>query len=329
MRLDIIVPRYKEPWSLCKYLFYTISTQRGLPLSSVKVILVNDGDEDLLNEAELAMFPFPVEYLIKPHGGVSDTRNYGLMHSDADYVMFCDADDGFLNNYGLHLIYSAMQEGFDFLCANFVEETYTDQGTITIVSHTKDMTFMHGKVYRRQWLLDNNIVFDPEMTLHEDGYFNSLAYTIASHDGKIKFVETPIYLWRWNDNSTVRKDKKDFVLKTYNDVILTRLGTCRQLKERGYEEDFKTAVLMTFLNSYYDFQKTTYTSKENREHLVKAEQAFKKFFKKYKSVFYNCTNQEIANAAHFARENAYKNGMLMEQTDLRTWLKHIDREVVG
>lgn len=328
MKLDIIVPRYKEPWELCRYLFDTISTQRGVPRVNYRVIVVNDGDEDVLDESVFSGYPYEIEYLVKPHGGVSDTRNYGLRYSDADYVMFCDADDGFLNNYALHLIFGAMQEGFDFLCSKFIEETYTENGTITIVSHDKDMTFMHGKVYRREWLLENEIVFDPAMTVHEDGYFNSMAYTTALHDGKVKFIETPIYLWRWNDNSVVRRDKKDFVLKTYEEVIRTRIGTCEQFKKRGYEQDYRTAVMMTFLNSYYDFQKTSYHTKENREYLVKAEQAFKKYFVKYKKVFYDCTNQDIAEVAHFARENAYKNGLLMEMQDLKSWLKHIDREVL-
>lgn len=329
MRLDIIVPRYKEPWGTCRYLFDTLSTQRGITSDMFRVLVVNDGEEDILNAALLAQYPFEVEYMVKPHGGVSDTRNYGLMHSDADYVMFCDADDGFLNNYGLHLIFSAMQEGFDFLCANFVEETYTDQGTITIVRHDKDMTFMHGKVYRRQWLLDNDIVFDPAMTLHEDGYFNSMAYTVSLHEGKQKFIDTPIYLWRWNDESTVRKDRKDFVLRSYKEVIQTRIGTCEQFEKRGYEQDFRTAVMMTVMNSYYDFQKTAYHTEKNREYLKNAEKAFKEFWKKYRKVFRDCTNKDIAEVAHLTRENAYKNGLLIEQQDLRTWLKHIEREVIA
>ena len=223
MTLNIIVPRYKEPWELCKYLFDSIALQRGVPFESVKVTVVNDGEEDVLDYAVFDGYPYKVEYIIKPHGGVSDTRNAGLEHSDADYVMFCDADDGFLNNWGLHLIFAAMQEGFDLLIANFVEETFTaEEKAFTIINHDQDLTFMHGKVYRRQFLLDHELLFDPTMTLHEDGYFNMLVYATAQHEGKIKNVNTPIYLWRWNDNSVVRSNRKDFVLKTYPDVVLTR-----------------------------------------------------------------------------------------------------------
>ena len=326
MKLDIIVPHYKEPWSTCKYLFDSIAMQRGVPWTNVEVIVVNDGD-CMLDKEVFADYPYAVHYLAKEHGGVSAARNYGLDHSTADYVMWCDIDDGFLNNYALHLIFSAMQEEPDFIICNFVEETYTDNGQITIVRHDKDLTFMHGKVYRRRFLVDNDLRFDPTMTIHEDGYFNNLVYAVTKHCGKQKTIDTPLYLWRWNDESTVRKDKKDFVLRTYEDVMLTRTGICDQLKLRGYDEDLKEAVVMTVMNSYYDFQKGSYTKVENARYKKIAEKAFRRFWIKYKKVFFDCSNILIAQIARVARENACNNGMLIEAQDIRTWLKHIEHEV--
>ena len=326
MTLDLIVPHYKEPWETCKYLFDSIALQRGVSLSNIHVIVVNDGD-CLLDDGVFEGYPYSVEYLVKEHGGVSAARNYGLSKAKADYVMFCDIDDGFLNNYALHVIFSAMQEGFDYCVPNFVEETYDKDKNATIVNHNNDLTFMHGKVYRREFLEKHNLKFEEEMTLHEDGYFNMLVYAVADHEGKIKYINTPIYMWMWNDNSVVRSNRTDFVLRTYEDVMLTRMGLCAQLKERGYKEDFETAVCMTVLNSYYDFQKTSYTDPKNAKYYRTAEKAFKKFWDKYKNVFTDQTNQKIAEIARVARENAYKNGMLFEQQDLRTWLKHIEYEV--
>lgn len=327
MTLDIVVPHYKEPWEVCKYLFDSIALQRGISFNNIHVIVVNDGYDVVFEGTIFDYYPFKVTYLPKEHGGVSAARNYGLDHSKADYVMFCDIDDGFLNNYGLHLLFSAMQEGYDYIYSNFVEETFSANNTMTITRHDNDFTFMHGKAYRREFLVERNIRFDPSMTLHEDGYFNSVALAEARHGGKMKCIETPIYLWRWNDNSTVRKDREDFVLKTYDSVMQTRIGACQQIKDRGYDEDFKRAVCMTVLNSYYDFQKPSYHLEKNREHLKKAERAFKRFWTKFGKVFLDCTNAEIAETAQVARATACKRGMLMERQDLRSWLKHIGNEV--
>ena len=326
MTLDIIVPHYREPWEVCSYLFDSIALQRGVSLNNIRVIVVNDGD-CLIDEANFKKYPYRIEYLVKEHGGVSAARNYGLDHSDADYVMFCDIDDGFLSNYGLHLVFSAMQEGFDYCVSNFVEETYSADNEMTIVRHDKDLTFMHGKVYRRQFLVDKDLRFDPAMTIHEDGYFNMLVFVVTKHDGKQKWIDTPFYLWRWNDSSVVRSDKKDFVLKTYEHVMQTRIGICNQLRERGYEDEFRTAVCMTVLNSYYDFQKTSYHVAENAKYLRKAEKAFKRYMDLFGKVFNDCTNSEIAEIARAARETAYKNGFLFERETLKEFIKRIQETV--
>lgn len=333
MKLDIIVPHYKEPWSLCKYLFDTIACQRNVPFDNIRVILVNDGDSILFGSVERAMFnlagyPYTIDYIVKEHAGVSAARNCGLDASDAAYVMFCDCDDGFLTNYGLHLIFSAMQEGFDMCIGNFIEETFNSDGNPQIVSHNEDLTFMHAKIYNRQFLLDNDCRFDERMTLHEDGYFNMLVYSVVQETGgRLKKITTPLYIWRWNDNSVVRKDREDFVLKTYDSVMQTRIGICREQKRRGYEDFYKSSVCMTVLNSYYDHQKPRYHLAKNAKYLKQAEKAFRKFWMEYKDTFYGLTNQMVAEVAKTARANAAKNGMLMEQETLRDFLKYIEYEV--
>ena len=126
--LNIIIPHYKEPWEKCKYLFDTIALQRGVAMQNVSVTVVNDGD-CVLDESVFKNYDYQIEYLVKEHEGVSAARNYGLDHSTADFVMFCDIDDGFLSNYSLHAIFNAMREGFDLLITSFIEESLDTQKT--------------------------------------------------------------------------------------------------------------------------------------------------------------------------------------------------------
>ena len=58
-----------------------------------------------------------------------------------------------------------------------------------------------------------------------------------------------------------------------------------------------------------------------------AEKAFRKFWMKFNRTFYDLTNAKVAEIAQVARSNAVKNGMLMEQQDLKSFLKHIEYEV--
>jgi glycosyltransferase involved in cell wall biosynthesis len=319
MTLDIIVPHYKEPWETCKYLFDTIGTQRSVPLELVRVIVVNDGDSTI----EIPDYPYEIVYLVKEHEGVSAARNYGLDYSNADYVMFCDCDDGFVSNYGLHLIFSAMQEGTDYIYSNFIEETFDEGGNPTITNHNVDFTFVHGKAYRREFLVKHNLRFNPDLTIHEDAYFNMVSYVTAKNDGTTKHVDTPFYVWIWNKDSVVRRNRKDFVLKTYRDVMLSRFAICEDLKARGYEEDYIMAVCMTVMNSYYDFQKPSYRKAINEKYLRSAEKEFKAYWAKYKDVFNDCTNEKIAVVATAARTIARQNGLLLEQETLYEFLKRM------
>lgn len=325
-KLDIVIPHYKEPWNVCWYLFNSIAMQRNVPWGQMVVTVVNDGDDPTLDDVNWGAYPYEVRYFKKPHGGVSAARNYGLDHSEAEYVMFCDIDDGFLNAYGLHMIFSAMEEGFDLLVGAFAEEALaTDNKTVMLVGHQYDITFVHGKVYKREFLTKYDLRFDNEMTIHEDGYFNGVTYAVATLEkAKIRKIETPFYLWCWHDNSVVRSQKEDFVLRTYDKLMQTRIGLSKQMKKRGYMDEFQVSVAMTVLNSYYDFQKPSYWTPENEQNRKKAEKAFAEFWKRYRKTFLDTTNAKIAEIAKSARENAYKNGMLMEREDLKTFLKRID-----
>ena len=328
MTLDLIVPHYKEPWETCKYLFDTLATQRGINFDDIRVIVVNDGDCFLSDDC-FTGYPYKVEYLKKQHGGVSAARNYGLDHSSADYVMFCDIDDGFLSNYGLYLVFAAMHEGFDMLVSSFVEESFSndEKHVPLILPRDDDMTFIHGKVYRRQFLVENDLRFGDELTIHEDGYFNLVTYTVAKANGSVKKIRTPFYLWRWNDSSVVRSNRSDFVLKTYSHLMAARIKTCEEMKRRGFDEEYRVSVCMTVLNSYYDFQKGSFQTAANAKYCRAAEKEFKAFWDKFKDVFNNSTNDKIAEIGEAARANARKTGFLFERQDLKSWLKHIEYEV--
>lgn len=325
LRLDIIVPHWKEPWSVCRFLFDSLQWQIGIDFRDLRVIVVNDGMHEVYEDIEeLPEYPFEIVILKKEHEGVSAARNYGMAYTDADYFMLCDSDDGFLSALGLQMVFQQMKLGFDYLVTPFIEETRDSQENWAIIRHDDDLTFMHGKCYRTAFLKEHELWFDPAMTIHEDGYFNMLFYTAAKHDGMLRSTKVPFYLWRWNQNSTVRSNREDFVLRTYPQLMQTRIGISRELKRRGYAEEFQASTAMTVLNSYYDFQKPRYYMAKNEKYLRAAEKAFRAFWQEFKQDFYQNTNEFVAKVAVEARKNAMDNGMLMEKETLKAFLKRIE-----
>jgi glycosyltransferase involved in cell wall biosynthesis len=95
MKLQILIPQYKETDEVVKPLLDSIALQQNVPFDEIGVIICNDGSGVYLSNELLNSYPFKVEYYKEPHRGVSATRNACLDHATADYVMFCDADDMF------------------------------------------------------------------------------------------------------------------------------------------------------------------------------------------------------------------------------------------
>ena len=182
MKLQILVPQYKETEEVIRPLLNSIEVQQNVDLKNdVGVIIVSDGGDVRLDRAFFDRYSFPIEYHIHPHAGVSATRNAALDLATAEYVMFCDADDMFYNACGLYIVFREMAgNGFDSLVSAFVEESRHPQTKEPLyINHDMDTTFVHGKVHRRQYLIDNNIRWNDNITIHEDSYFNCLCQRLA------------------------------------------------------------------------------------------------------------------------------------------------------
>lgn len=323
-KLTIVVPHYKEPWEVCKFLFDSIQIQHGVDFNDFEVLMVNDGDEVVFDKEVFAPYTFDIRYEVKEHGGLSDTRNYGIDHAESEYIMFCDCDDGFLNNYGIHLVLGAIQEGFDFLYSSFVEEQPNGEGGWSICRRDHNLVFVHGKCYRRQFLIDKKIRFDTEMWFSEDSIFNKIAYHEADER---KEINTPFYLWAWHDNSTVRKDRETLILREYEQVMKMRDKICEQLEKRGFIDEYFDSVCQTFFDTYYDFNEPLFQKPEYKAWRDAAERSFRKFYKKYSKSFYECDSERLRKSMAQARIRAYENGLIMESEDFKTWIKHIKNDV--
>lgn len=326
--LDLIVTHYKEPWQTGKKLFETIALQRAIDFGEVGVILVNDGEENELPAECFEDYPYEVHQISIPHGGVSKARNAGLDYSTADYVMFCDFDDCFSSVFGLHLIFSGIAEGkWDLLRATFTEETKDKDGVLHLVSHDDDTVFVHGKIMRRQFLLDKGIRFHDKLTIHEDGYFNTLVY-ILSKDSQQK-IQTPIYLWAWNQNSVVRKDRDDdYVLSTYDHLMKQRIALTNEFVERDMSDELLMTVIKTVCDAYYDFQQHSWRLPKNKARKERAERWFCSYLKRYAKYYATANIMQIGEVAALSRaRNVMQKTMMMESETMKEWLEHIMKDV--
>ena len=320
MTLDILIPQYKETDEILKPMLDSIALQQNVDFKDIGVIIVNDGSDVFLTEDFLNSYPFKVTYFKNEHLGVSATRQKACDLSKADYVMFCDADDMFYNMCGLWIIFREMQTGFDSLTSVFVEEGKLPNGEHTYINRELDSTFVHGKVHRRGYLLEQNIRWNPSLTIHEDSYFNILCQKCSTN---VKYCQSPFYLWKWRDESICRSDFK-YILKTYNNMLDSSTALINELLKRNKYQDAQFYAASMIFDAYFTMNKDEWINQDNKEYRDNTEKRFSKFYKTFKQMATSIQPEVKAQILQGLRNRFYQEGMLLESVTFEEWIKHIE-----
>ena len=319
-KLDILIPQYKETDDVVKPLLDSIALQQNINFDDVGVIIVNDGTDVHLTDDLLGAYPFDIQYYLDEHRGVSGTRNACLERSTADYVMFCDADDMFYNMCGLWMLFKEMDIGFDSLVSVFIEETRTpDTKEPFYINREMDSTFVHGKVHRRQYLIDNNIRWNKNLTIHEDSYFNILCQSLSQN---VKYCQSPFYLWKWRDESVCRRDPK-YMLKTYKNMLDSNDSLVDEFIKRGMIDKAMFYATSIIFDAYYMMNKPEWINQENKEYRDMTERRFKAYFVKHRNLWDSMPVSQKMQVSNGVRARTVNEGMLMESITVENWLAHI------
>lgn len=320
-KLQILIPQYNETNDILKPLLDSIAIQQNIPMEEIGVIICNDGSDVFLSDLFLSQYPYDIEYHMEPHRGVSATRNACLNYTTADYVMFCDADDMFCNACGLWIVFREMESGFDSLVSAFIEETRDFKTKEVIyVNHDMDSTFVHGKIHRRQYLLDNDIRFNDSLTIHEDSYFNILAQNLSKN---VKYCPTPFYLWRWRDDSVCRHDPK-YLLKTYKNMIDSNDSLVDEFMRRGIHDKAMFYSVFMIFDAYYAMNKPDWIDQENKEYRDSTEKRFAEYYRKHKDMWNTMPINDKMAISNQVRSRSVTEGMRMEAITIDAWLRHIE-----
>jgi glycosyltransferase involved in cell wall biosynthesis len=323
MKLQILIPQYNEDESVLKPLLDSIEVQQNIDLKNdIGVIIVNDGSDTILDPKFFDRYSFSIEYHLHEHKGVSATRNACLDYATADYVMFCDADDMFYNACGLYIVFREIDNGgFDSLVSVFLEESrHPETKEPLYITHDMDSTFVHGKIHRRKFLINNNIRWNDKLTIHEDSYFNCLCQKLA---GELKYSPTPFYLWKWRDASVCRHDPK-YILKTYNNMLDSIDALTEQLLDRNRKEDAQFHVVGIIYDAYFTMNKDEWLNQENKEYRYAVEKRFKEFWLKYKYLHDSIPQEAKTQIIMGIKNRMYAEGMVLETLTFNEWIKQVE-----
>lgn len=325
-RLSLLIPQYKEDDSVIKPLLDSLIVQQNIDFDDIEVVIVNDGTDIKLSKELLEKYPFDIHYYDKDHEGVSAARQYAFDKCSGEYVMWCDIDDMFFDACGLFLILKECDGKCDGLISVFREESRMPDKSITYINRGDaqnggiDSTFVHGKVYRKKYLINNNIKWNKDLQIHEDSYFNILARTLSK---TIKYCPLPFYLWKWRDESVCRHDPL-YLNKTMVDMLKSNTALVNEFIDRNMEEESIFYATSMIFDMYYGMNCDRWWTEEGKPFVEMTEKAFKKYYLTFKELFEKCPEEAKAQIIMGEKNRYFQEGMLLERVTFNDWIKHIE-----
>ena len=263
-KIQFLVPQYKENEETISFLLDSIESQLHMDKKDMGVIICSDGGEYVLNQEFLDKYSYDIQYVICEHRGVSAARNSALILSDAEYVMFCDADDGFVSNIGVYSVVRCLDmnpESEMLSCKIFTEDNEGEFPVFAIGDHNN--TFVHGKVFRREYLIEHELFFDERLKIHEDSFFCNIINFFVKN--KV-FNDNAFYCWRKNPNSV--SNQEYYLVKTMWRLLLTNNSLVDFMMNIGMKkEQISESVVNVVLQLYCELQNDEWYLKEHKEYL--------------------------------------------------------------
>lgn len=196
-KLSIIIPVYDVEQYVVKCIKSVLD--QNVPSDRYEIIIINDGSTDnSIDMLQKSIASDKYTLLEQKNKGLSASRNRGLKEAKGEYIWYIDSDDwitenvfkdifSFLNGVDVLALCSFIKEGnWSGYDADFIKSYDLNGKELCGRPH---LTAAQFYIYRRQFLLENNLNFY-EGIYHEDA---DLTPRILYLSNSISYLKYPIY----------------------------------------------------------------------------------------------------------------------------------------
>lgn len=247
--IDIIIPIYNASSTLSKTL-ESISNQKINVKYNVYLIddCSNDNYDEIINKFNNLNI---IYHRLDKNVGAGLARQKGIEISKSKFIVFLDSDDLFYDNNSLNKLYTNIIDNYDYV----IGYTYDEAREMFLLNEGD----LHGKIYRRKFINDNDIRFN-NTRYHEDNFFNNLFLACSP---RIKKIEDNIYYYVKNANSLTGDKTKEFErLEILLSNMHEYLEECRKRSCDRFKALYLIAIKIKYFNriwnSFSDNQKDTF-----------------------------------------------------------------------
>ena len=244
--IDIIIPAFNAHDTI-KSTLDSIAYQTCINI--INVYVVDDNSDTTYDEIIKPYSNYMNINIIRldKNEGPGVAREKGLKISNSEYVLFIDADDTFASPNSVETLYnSIINNKCDVVVGTFLEINNNNY-----YEHKDDFIWLHGKIYKREFLKNNNIHFN-DSRYNEDNYFNICVYL---SEANIQYINDIVYYWNYNPNSITRKNNYEY--NSYQ--VLHLIKNTTEGLEFGIKNDknkqlIATKCYMTLISIYYYYE---------------------------------------------------------------------------
>lgn len=213
-KIDVIIPAYNVKDENLYRCLASVACQSIV--KDIQVTIVDDGSEkeNYVKVIEAFKEQLDVQIIKNPvNGGCGVARQYGIDHTSNSYFTFLDTDDTFNGAFALEALRIGIESdnlNYSICVGCFDEIQISQEYGAMIIPHNENMVWMHGKLYRRSYIENNNIRFHKTSRANEDGGFNTIIKLMEDKDNPIKFIPARVYYWHENNNSITRAGNRSY-----------------------------------------------------------------------------------------------------------------------
>lgn len=209
--VSVVIPVY----NCKKYIEETVMSIVNQPMQVKEIIIVDDGSTDGTGQIcdLLSKRIDNITVIHQENSGVSVARNLGLKKSVGDYIVFCDADDLWEDNFFDTTIIQQLSDNYDIIGYQHYESDERLENKIIIankgnevVNGGLDAIWVHGKrhlgclFFKNSFLKEKRLKFIPGLKYNEDEIFKVEAECLCN---KMAFYTKPMHIYRLNSSSAV------------------------------------------------------------------------------------------------------------------------------
>lgn len=216
--ITIIIPVYNAE----EYLDRCVQSIFMQNYTDYELLLIDDGSTDNCGTMcdEYAAKDSRVRVFHKENGGVSSARNYGIVQAQGEWITFIDADDyvhpDFLASlYAQHdadlIIGSFQLVGSDELWNGILPNETYGRDVLRLKLEKSEFVPNHrapwAKLYRRDIIIDNHLLYDTRVSLNEDWLFTLHYFQYVQ---SIRTIDAPYYYYERGNVNGLSQNSRYF-----------------------------------------------------------------------------------------------------------------------